>query len=322
MRIAIVGVGAIGAWLGVRLADAGHEVGVLARGDSLAAIRRHGLRLTIGGQLRRAEVAASDCAAELGPQDLVIVALKAPALAAAAPAIAALLGPRGTLLPAMNGVPWWFTAGLEGPLAGAALEAVDPGGALARSLPPGRVLGCVVHASCTLAGPGHSSHANGERLIVGEAVGPTGTRLAEFGGMLAGAGLEIETSGFIQRDVWYKLWGNLTMNPISALTGATTDRILADDLVRKFVLSVMAEAAETGRRIGCVIAESGEARLGLAAQLGAFKTSMLQDAEAGRPLEIDALVAAPREIAARLGLATPAMDALLGLIRLYAAMRA
>lgn len=318
MRIAIVGAGAIGAWLGVRLANAGCEVSVFARGQTLAAIKQKGLRLVIGGATQTAMVKASDRAADLGVQDLVIVALKGQALPSVAPTISTLLGPTTTILPAMNGVPWWFFHGLPGAMQGASLESVDPGSVVRDSLPPAQVLGCVVHASCFTSEPGCAIHKSGNGLIVGEPVGGASSRLDTVVDVLRNAGFDVTPSQRIQKDIWYKLWGNMTLNPISAMTGSTADRILDDPLVNAFVLRVMAEAAELGSRIGCTIAESGEQRMQVTRKLGSFKTSMLQDAEAGRSLELDALVAAPREIARRLNIATPNMDALHGLARLFA----
>ncbi len=317
MRIAIVGAGAIGGWLGVRLAQAGQDVRVFARGATMDAIRLGGLRLSIEGKTETVAVSASDDARDLGTQDLVIIAVKGPSLATVAPAVSEMLGPDTIVLPAMNGVPWWFTEGLGGPIAGMSLSSVDPDGSIGMSIPTAQVLGCVVHASASVSEPGFIRHNSGNGLIIGEPGGSDTFRVHQIRDMLAGAGFEVTISPKIQRDIWYKLWGNMTMNPISALTGATTDCILEDPLVNAFVLAVMAEAAEIGSRIGCPISESGEDRMRVTRKLGAFKTSMLQDAEAGRPLEIDALLAAPREIAAGIGIATTYMDALHGLIRLY-----
>ena len=325
MRIAIVGAGAIGAWLGVRLGGAGqenrHAISVLARGRTLDAIRRDGLALTANGETTRCRVTASDDAKALGHQDLVIIAVKGPALLDVAPAVAQLCDAKTAVLPAMNGVCWWFTEGLEGPLSGTRLAAADPDGRIAEAIPPARVIGCVVHASCSLEGPGHAVLTGGNRLILGEPKDHESPRLAQWRDALHAGGIQVETSAQIHRDVWYKLWGNMTMNPISALTGALTNGIVGDPLVTAFVLSVMAEAKEIGARIGCPIAESGEDRMKLTRRLGGIKTSMLQDVEAGRPLEIDALLAAPREIAARVGVSTPNIDALYGLVRLFAASR-
>jgi len=321
MRIAIVGAGAIGTWFGTRLARAGFEIGVLARGATLAAIQRSGMRLTVGDHVLSAPVHASDRAAELGVADVVIVALKGPALASVAPAISTLIGRDTAVVSAMNGVPWWFFHGLPGTMAQASLSAVDPDGEISKAIPPVSVLGCVVHASCAMAEPGWALHKKGNGLIIGEPGGEPSQRLQTIVSALRAAEFEVTVSQRIQQDIWYKLWGNMTMNPISALTGASCDRILADPLIRDFVLRAMAEAAEIGGRIGCPIAESGEDRIQVTRKLGAFKTSMLQDVEAGRALEIDALLAAPREIGRKVGVATPNIDALHGLVRLFAAMK-
>ena len=321
MRIAVVGAGAIGGWLTCRLARAGNSVSVLARGATLDAIRRDGLSVSEGDTTRTTRLPASDSPSALGPQDLVIVAVKGPALASVAPIIAELLGPETAVLPAMNGVQWWFTHGLKSPLKDRPLQSVDPDGAIAAQIPPSRVIGCVVHASAYTARPAAIVHTNGRRLIVVEPCGGTSVRLSRVVELLRLAELDIVMSGQIQQDVWYKLWGNMTMNPISALTRATTDRILDDPLVRSLALAVMTEARDVGARIGCAISESGEDRMAVTRRLGAIKTSMLQDVEAGRPLEIDALLAAPREIAQNVGVPTPCMDTLHGLIRLFDSTR-
>lgn len=321
MRIAIVGAGAIGTWFGTRLAQAGFEVSVLARGTTLAAIQRSGMRLSVGDRILSAKVCASDRPAELGAADVVIVSLKGPALASVAPAMGELIGPHTTVVSAMNGVPWWFFHGLPGTMAQASLSTVDAGRQISEAIPPTSVLGCVVHASCATSEAGWAIHKNGNGLIIGEPNGQPSERLDAVVAAFRKAEFEITVSRRIQQDIWYKLWGNMTMNPISALTGATGDRILDDPLICDFVLRVMAEAAEIGGRIGCPIAESGADRNRVTRKLGAFKTSMLQDVEAGRALEIDALLAAPREIGRKFGVATPNMDALHGLTRLFAAVK-
>ncbi|MGD0192128.1 MAG: 2-dehydropantoate 2-reductase [Rhizomicrobium sp.] len=321
MRIAIVGAGAIGGWLAARLAAAGQYVSVLARGPTLAAIRANGLMLCEAGRTVTLKMPASDEPRELGPQDLVIVAVKGQALPEAALSIAPMVGLETVVLPAMNGVTWWFTHGLGGTFESLKLTSIDPDGTIAEAIPPSRVIGCVVHASSSVTAPGVISHTAGNRLIVGEPNGRESPRLARVADVLHGAGFGIEVSDRIQQDVWYKLWGNMTMNPISALTRATTDKILDDALVRTFALTVMAEAKEVGAAVGCAIGESGEDRMAVTRKLGAIRTSMLQDVEAGRSLEIDALLSAPREIARAAGLATPHMDALHGLVRLFDAMR-
>jgi 2-dehydropantoate 2-reductase len=324
MKICVVGVGAIGGFIGTRLAAFGQcDVSAIARGTALAEMRAHGWRLHQAGQLIQAPAKVSDNPADLGKQDVVIVALKGPALASAAPTIAALMGPTTVVIPAMNGVPWWFGYGtsLEAEPAGAVLQSVDAGGYIASMIPVQRVLGCVVHASTRSDSPGVTRHVMGQGLILGEAVGGESTRATQIGSVLRGAGFDVTVSANVRYDIWYKLWGNLTMNPVSSITGATIDRLLADPLVRTFCSNAMQEAADIGRRIGCDIAQNPEDRHAITAKLGAFKTSMLQDTEAGRAIELDGIVTAVYEIARRLNVATPNIDALLGLTRLFGRVR-
>ena len=323
MKIAIVGLGAVGGLLAARLAGAGHEISALARGVTLAAVRERGLRLTMGGRETATPIRASDDAHELGPQQLVIVALKGPALAAAAQALQPLLGPDSIVMPAMNGVPWWFlqTAPASNALAERHLASIDPDGRIEALLPVERVLGCVVHLTCSSPEPGAIRHGFGDRLIIGEPAGSGSARTDAVCAALAQAGFKAEPSTDIRRDIWYKLWGNMTMNPVSALTGAASDRILDDALVHAFMLRTMEEAAQIGAQIGCPITQSGAERMAIARELGSFKTSMLQDALAGRALELDALVGAVHEIGTRLNIAMPNIGALLGLTRLMARER-
>lgn len=320
MKVCIIGAGAIGGLLGARLAAAGTDVCALARGATLQALRDHGWRLKSPGGDVLAPARASQRPEELGPQDLVIIAVKGPALTSVAETLAPLLGPQTTVLPAMNGVPWWFCQGVPG-FGSAPLDSVDPGGTIGAAIPFGQVLGCVVHISASSPEPGLVVHKTGNGLIVGEPAGGPSERARAVAAVLAGAGFETTASADVRHDVWYKLWGNLTMNPVSALTGATIDRILADPLVRAFCSQAMAEAARIGARIGCPIDQSPEDRHAVTARLGAFKTSMLQDAEAGRPLELDAIVTAVHEIGRRVGEPSPAIDALLGLTRLFGRTR-
>jgi 2-dehydropantoate 2-reductase len=320
-KICIIGAGAVGGLIGTRLAAAGRaEVSALARGATLAALRRHGWRLDTAGGLVSAPARVSDRAVELGPQDLVVIAVKAPALTEVARGIAPLLAPRTLVLPAMNGVPWWFCAGVPG-FPGGALASVDPGGVIAAAIPLAQVLGCVVHASTSTAEPGLVRHKMGQGLIIGEPRGGRSERAQQVADLLAHAGFEVTHSTDVRQDIWYKLWGNITMNPVSAITGATIDRVLGDPLVREFCSAAMRETAEIGARIGCRVEQSAEDRHAITAKLGAFKTSMLQDVEAGRPIELDAIVTAVYEIGQRLGQPMPHIEALLGLTRLFARMR-
>lgn len=316
-KVCIVGAGAIGGFIGTRLAAAGRaQVSALARGATVAALNEHGWRLDTATGLVQAPARAAATPAELGAQDLVVIAVKGPALSEVARGIAPLLAPHTVVLPAMNGVPWWFCAGVPG-FPGGPLESVDPGGDIGRAIPFEQVLGCVVHASAAASEPGLVQHRMGQGLIVGEPRGGRSERAQAVVDLLAHAGFDATHSENVRYDIWYKLWGNLTMNPVSAITGATVDRVLADPLVRAFCSAAMQEAAAIGERIGCAIAQAPEDRHAVTAKLGAFKTSMLQDVEAGRPIELDAIVGAVHEIGQRVGIAMPNVAALLGLTRLF-----
>jgi len=330
MRICVLGAGAVGGFIGARLAAAGVETSAVARGATLASLREHGWRLeqaagpdggATGQELLTAPVRAAGDAAELGVQDVVVLAVKAHALPAALPSLAPLIGPDTAVVAAMNGVPWWFFEGFGGPCAGRRLASVDPDGRIAATVPVRNTVGCVVHLSASTPEPGLVRHHGGARLILGEPDGTESPRVRELAAVLGTAGFEAEVSTEIQRNVWYKLWGNMTMNPVSALTGATGDLILDDELVMAFCHNAMREAAEIGERIGCPVAERPEDRSQVTRKLGLTRTSMLQDAEAGRRLELDALVGAVREIGGLVGVPTPNIDALLGLTRLSARVR-
>ena len=324
-NVCIVGAGAIGGWIGAGLARAGCTVSVLARGQTLAALQADGLRLQSGPadalQTQSHPVRASANARELGPQDLVVIAVKAPALRDVALQLAPLLGPDTVVLTAMNGVPWWFLHGFGGVLQGKQLTTVDPGGEITNAIPPGHIVGSVVHASCSVSAPGVVRHGFGNKLIVGEPSGLRTERVLALVALLERAGFEAPLSDRIQRDIWFKLWGNMTMNPVSAITGATTTQVLDDDLVRRFCTRVMEEAREIGARMGISIEQAPDDRHAVTRKLGSFKTSMLQDVEAGKPVELDALVGAVRELGELTQVATPYTDALLGLARLHARVR-
>ena len=327
-KACIFGAGAIGGWIGAGLAGAGCELSVVARGATLAALQEHGLRLQDTPPDNPAEVrtrswpvTASADPAALGVQDLVVIAVKAPALLEVARRIGPLIGPGTVVLTAMNGVPWWFLQGFGGALAGTRLRAVDATGEINAAIPAASLIGCVVHASCSQHAPGVLRHHFGHKLIIGEPSGSKTPRVLRLAGLLERAGFEAPVSDQIQKDTWYKLWGNMTVNPVSALTGATTDLILGDELVRGFISSVMLEAKEIGARLGIPIDQQPEDRHAVTLKLGAFKTSMLQDVQAGRAVELDALVTAVKELGALTGVPTPCTDALLGLARLHARVR-
>ena len=317
-KVCIYGAGAIGGWIGVKLAQVGCEVSVVARGATLQALQHNGLQLHEAGEARAVPVQASASPAELGVQDLVVIAVKAPALREVALQIAPLIGPDTVVLTAMNGVPWWFFSGFGEALAGTPLHAIDPTGEIGQAIPAANVVGCVVHASSSIEAPGVIRHHFGNGLIIGEPAGGQSPRVVQLAALLNEAGFKASVSEQIQKDIWYKLWGNMTVNPISAITGATTDLILGDELVRDFVSRVMLEAKEIGARIGIPIDQQPEDRHAVTLKLGAFKTSMLQDVEAGKSVELDGLVTVVKELGALTDVATPFTDALLGLARLHA----
>ncbi|MCG6873872.1 MAG: 2-dehydropantoate 2-reductase [Betaproteobacteria bacterium] len=314
-KICIAGAGAVGGLIAARLAAAGEQVGVLARGAHLRAIRGEGLRLEEGASQTVAKVEASDDANALGKQDVLFVTFKAHSLRDSAASLAPLVGPDTLIIPAMNGVPWWFFHGFGGKLAGARLDAVDPKGEIARALPPAQVLGAVVHLSSTMPSPGVIRRGKGNLLLVGDLSGKETPRLARVLELLTHAGFDARGTREIQREVWLKLWGNMNMNPISALTGSTANVLLDDPLTVALVREMMNEAAAIGAALGIDMGMSAEQRIAVTRELGAFKTSMLQDFEAGRAPEIDAILAAPCEIGDRLGIPMPWSKTVLGLIR-------
>jgi 2-dehydropantoate 2-reductase len=321
MKICIYGAGAIGGLIGVRLGLLGEvALSVVARGETLQALTREGWSLQTGEELANVQVRASDKPEKLGEQDVVFIALKATAIAGIVDAIQPLIGPDTIIIPAMNGLPFWFSSHVPA-LRGAVLERIDPGARLAHAIPSARVLGCVVHASAYCASPGRVVHKRGLELIVGEPAGGESARVRMLTDILVKAGFEARASANISFDVWYKLWGNMTMNPVSALTGAPCDRLLADPLVREFCSQAMNEAAEIGRAIGLDVGQSAEDRHAVTEKLGSFRTSMLEDVDAHRAIELDALVGGIYELGQRLAIATPAIAGLYGITRLFARER-
>jgi len=317
MKVCIIGAGAIGGLIGTKLAIAGAcDVSILARGRTLQALRERGLRMKSAGQTVQMQVRVEEKASVLGEQDVVFVAVKGPSLASVAAEIAPLIDPGTMVVPAMNGVPWWFAHVIPA-LGNRPLTSVDPSGVISSAIPAKNVIGCVVHASSSAPEPGMVDHKFGQGLIIGEAFGGLSDRTAELGKVLSGAGFDTSVSADVRQDIWYKLWGNLTMNPVSAITGATVDKILDDSLVREFCSNAMREASAVGAAMGCDIRQEPDDRHAVTAKLGAFKTSMLQDVEGGREIELDAIVGAVHEIAMRLGISAPNVGALLGLTRLY-----
>ena len=311
----VAGAGAVGGLIAAKLAQAGYPVDVLARGEHLRAIEANGLALIDGETRATVRVRTASDPTALGPQDVVFIAFKAPSLVRSAGALTPLLGLDTVLVPAMNGVPWWFFHRFGGRLVGTRLSSVDPGGAISRSLPAEQVIGSVVHLSSSIAAPGVIRRGFGNVLIVGEPSGERSGRLARVIKMLEQGGFTVKPTPEIQREVWLKLWGNMNMNPISALTGSTADVVLDDPLTAQLVLNMMEEAAAIGRALGIEMSMTAADRIAVTRELGAFKTSMLQDLESGRPLEIDAILGAPCEMGDRLGIPMPFSKVVLGLAR-------
>lgn len=317
LKVAIYGLGAVGGLIAARLVTAGCDVSAVVRGQTLEAVKQAGLQVDISGKRQTVSVRAEEDPAALGEQDVVFVAVKSPALMQVAAGIAPLLGPRTTVVTVMNGVPWWFFEGNGVPYQGTVLRALDPDRRLANAIPVERVVGCVVHFSSARPEPGLIKLKSGNRIIVGEPDGRNSDRVSELVHILNQGGFQAEASADIRADVWYKLWGNMTMNPVSAITGADTVQILDDPLLSRFCRDVMGEAAQIGEKIGCAISQSAQDRNAMTRSLGAFRTSMLQDAEAGRPLEIDALLTVVHEIGELTGVPTPNVGSLLGLARVF-----
>jgi 2-dehydropantoate 2-reductase len=321
MKICVVGLGAIGGWMAARLANSGAHVSAIARGETLAAVRAHGLTLRTADGETRAQIKASDGPRDLPTPDVLILATKTTALAQIVPTAQALCGAHTTIVSAMNGVPWWFFGRADRPFANEPIRAVDADGALLRAFPPARVVGCVVHASSTIAAPAVVAHRMGNRLIFGEAVGGASARLSDIAACFRTAKFDVEETPDIQRELWYKLWGNMTMNPVSALTGATMDVLLDDPHVRAYVSRIMVEANAVGEKLGVPIHQSPEDRHVVTRKLGAVRTSMLQDVDAGRAIELGALLTAVVEMGERLNVPMPNAQSLLGLTRVMARVR-
>lgn len=318
MKICIVGAGAIGGVLGVRLADAGHDVSLLARGAHLEAIRKSGAKLIDRRGETVVRVAASDDPADFGPQDFVVITLKTPSLPAVVPSLRPLLNEDTAVVSAMNGIPWWFCQHLDGPLGGCHLKTIDPDGALAAALPAERIIGCVVHAGASVSEPGVIRHVAGDLFIVGEPDGVTTARTTALGEAISGSGLTGQVTDSIHQEIWTKLIGNMGMGPISALTKLTLSGIAHDADARAIAVAMMEEAVAIGDRIGLHMDMSAQARVDLGAQLGDFKPSILQDLEKGRPMEIDALIGVVAELGQLMDIATPTIDTVLALQRAQA----
>lgn len=315
IKICIYGAGAIGGYLGVQLSLAGHDVSLIARGAHLAAMRNHGLRLRIGGEERVAKAFCTDDPSEIGPQDYVIVALKSHQAYDAVDQIKLLLGPETAVVTAMNGVPWWYFYKLPGQYENHHVEAVDPYGKQWKTIGPERAIGCVVYPATEIEEPGVIKHVYGNKFTLGEPDGSSSDRCQRLSEALEKTDIRAPVRDNIRDDIWIKLWGNLCFNPISALTRATLDIVATDPATRALARTMMLEAQAIGEHLGVHFRVDVQRRVDGAAAVGAHKTSMLQDLEKGRPMEIDALVTAVQEMGRLTGVPTPAIDTVLGLVQ-------
>jgi len=315
MRICIFGAGAIGSYIGVKLALAGQDVSMVARGPNLAAIKKSGVKLISEGQTYVARPVCTDDPRELGVQDYVVLTVKAHALQGAADAIQPLLGPRTALVPAINGVPWWYFYKLPGPYENARLKTIDPNGKLWEKLNPARVIGCIVYPATEMIEPGVIEHTYGNRFDIGEPDGTRSARAVAFSEAMISAGLRCPVRPRIRDNLWIKLWGNMSFNMICALTMATLDVVTGDPATRAVARAMMVEGQAIAEKLGVKFPIDVDTRIAGAAEVGKHKPSTLVDLERGRPMEIDALLGAVVEMGQLVGVETPTCEVVLALVR-------
>jgi 2-dehydropantoate 2-reductase len=315
MKVGIFGAGAIGGLLGARLAAAGVDVTFVARGPHLAAMQANGVTLHSGGEMLTVHPRCVADAAEAGVQDYVVVTLKANALPAAAQSIARMMGPDSALVTAINGVPYWYFYGFDGPLRDRAVQSVDPGGALWGLLPPAQAIGCVVYPAAEVTSPGVIEHTYGDRFTLGEPDGSKSARISALSQALQSAGLKAPIRPRIRDEIWVKLWGNMAFNPLSVLTGALLDRLAGQPDLRAVARVMMLEAQTVAESLGVRFPIDVDKRIDGALEVGAHKTSMLQDFERGRPMEIEALLGAVVELGALVDVPMPTSAMILALVR-------
>lgn len=314
-RISIYGAGAIGGYLGVQLALTGVDVTLIARGAHLEAMQKQGLKLLIDGEERLAHPRCTADPAKVGPQDYVFITLKAPSVPGIVENLLPLLGPETAVVTAVNGIPWWYFYQLEGPWRNYQLESIDPGGKQWRMIGPERAIGCVVYPATEVVAPGVIQHMAGNRFSLGEPNGEKSDRVTRLSQILQQASFKAPIRNQIRNEIWVKLWGNLAFNPISALTGATLDVIASDPGTRSVARAMMLEAQEIGEKLGVRFGVDIEQRIAGAEAVGAHKTSMLQDLERGRPMEIDALLTVVQELGRLVEVHTPIIDVVLALVK-------
>ena len=315
------GAGAIGGFLAARLEAAGTPVSVVARGPHLLAMQADGLVLDSGGERTATRPRAVSDPAAIGPQDYLFLTLKAHSLEPALPQLRPLIGPGTTIVAAVNGVPWWYCHGLPEPFGGRRVQSVDPHGALWDALPPTQTLGCIIYPAAEIAAPGVISHTYGDRFSLGEPDGSRSGRAETLSRLMIDAGLKAPVRPRLRDELWVKLWGNMAFNPISALTAATLDVITGEPGIRAVARAVMLEGQAVGEALGARFAIDVDKRIAGAAEVGRHKTSMLQDLELGRPLEIEAILGAVVEMAGWVGVPMPMGTAVLEMTRTRAAMR-
>ena len=317
MKVCVVGAGAIGGYMAVRIAEVGHDVSVIARGPHLKAIREKGLKLVEAEQeVVATNLVATDVIRDLEPQDLVLLALKAHQIEAVVDDLQALFGPETVMVTLQNGIPWWYFQKLDSPYADRVVRTVDPNGVLFDRIDPDRVVGCIAYPAATVAEPGVIRHIEGNRFPLGELDGSESTRVANISNLFEEAGFKARVLTDIRSEIWLKLWGNLTFNPISAVTHATLVDICQFPLTRALAATMMTEAQAVGERLGAGFRVPMERRISGAEGVGKHKTSMLQDVEAGKPLEIDGMLGVVVELAEITNVEVPTLRALYACVSL------
>lgn len=308
-KVCVFGAGAIGGYVGAKLAlKAEADVSLVARGAHLAAMKAQGLTLRQAGETHVVHPRVTDDPSELGPQDFIILTLKAHGLKGVIDQLVPLIGRDTAILFAQNGIPWWYFHGVSGPLAGTRLESVDPGGEIWNRIGPERALGCVVWQAAEIESPGVISHHYGDRMPIGEPTGEKTERAARLSRLLTSAGIKSPVRQELRNEIWLKLWGNLSFNPVSVLTQGTLVDLATDPGTRRVIRAMMEEARAVGEALGVIFAVDAGERMDMAAKVGAHRTSMLQDVEAGRPTELDALLGVVIELASLVGIGTPSLQ--------------
>ncbi|OIN47225.1 2-dehydropantoate 2-reductase [Pseudomonas azotoformans] len=318
MRITVIGAGAIGGFLACKLFAAGHEVNVIARGASLAAIGEQGLMLHTGDELLTARVCATCIPEELGIQDLVIFAVKAPALPTAVASAKALIGPQTVVISALNGLPWWFFLKSTQALSGLRLETVDPHGVIEQAIPIDTVVGCVVFPSCTVLSPGVIKHMSGSRIVFGEPAGGDSERVETLTKVFREAGFDAHAHANVREEIWLKLLGNACFNPVSLLVGRATDEMIDDPFLHTVFINMMDELLDLGRQLGLAPEIDPKQRIAITRKLGKVKTSMLQDVEGRKPVELEAILGSVVAAADRVGAPIPCTRTTYALARMQA----